>query len=197
MSDTQPQTATGKVHWGFTMSLDGFVAGPNHEMDWMTGFSHRPGLIEEYIEATGAVLAGRDGFDSAIGDSRPWGGQWAGPIFVLTHHPEDAPPTPDITFLSCPVEEAVRIGLKAAGGKNLGVFSPTIGRQLLELGLIDEIDIHIAPILLGQGIRLYNNPGSEPIRLHRLGEGDPTSAVRVRYRPTTTANTPTATVSGN
>lgn len=111
--------------------------------------------------------------------------------FVLTHHPEDAPPTPDITFLSCPVEEAVRIALAAASGKNLGVFSPTIGAQLLELGLIDEIDIHIAPVLLGEGIRLYHNPGRPPIRLHRFGEGDPTLAPRVRYRPTTTAKIPT------
>ena len=55
--------------------------------------------------------------------------------------------------------------------------------QLLELGLIDEIDLHIAPILLGGGIRLYDNPGSEPIRLHLVGQGDPTSAVNVRYRP--------------
>jgi dihydrofolate reductase len=190
MNDTEPRTATGKVYWGFSMSLDGFVAGPNHEMDWMTGFTLRPGLIDEYIETAGAVLAGRDGFDSAIGDSRPWGGKWEGPIFVLTHHPEDAPPTPDITFLSCPVEEAVRIGLEAARGKHLWVFSPNIGAQLLGLGLIDEIDIHIAPVLLGEGIRLYNNPGSEPIRLHRLGESDPTSAVRVRYRPAITAKIP-------
>lgn len=81
----------------------------------------------------------------------------------------------------------MRIGLAAAGGKNLEVFSPTIGRQLLELGLIDEIDLHIAPILLGEGIRLYDNPGNEPIRLHRVAEGGPTSAVNVRYRPATTA----------
>jgi hypothetical protein len=77
------------------------------------------------------------------------------------------------------------------------VFSPTIGRQLLELGLIDEIDLHIAPILLGQGIRLYDNPGSAPIRLYLVGEGDPTSAVNARYRPTTTAKTPTQSVSDN
>ncbi|MEW9527061.1 dihydrofolate reductase family protein [Microbispora sp. NPDC049125] len=187
MNDTHPRTATGKVLWTFTMSLDGFVAGPHHDMSWMTGFTAQPGLIEEYIESTSAVLAGRDGFDSAIGDSRPWGGRWAGPIFVLTHHPEDAPPTPDITFLSCPAEEAVRIGLEAAGGRHLGVFSPTIGAQLLDLGLIDEIDIHIAPVLLGEGIRLYHNPGGAPIRLHRLDGGDPAATARVRYRPTTTA----------
>jgi Dihydrofolate reductase len=183
MTDTAPQTAEAKVLWHFLMSLDGFVAGPNHEMDWMTGFSVRPGLHAEYIQTTGAVLAGRSGFDSAIGDSRPYGGAWQGPIFVLTHHPADARPAADITFLNCPVEEAVRIALEAAGGKNVEVFSPTIGRQLLELGLIDEIDLHIAPILLGAGIRLYDNPGAVPIRLHRVGDTDPHSVINARYRP--------------
>jgi dihydrofolate reductase len=195
MSDTEPQIAAGKVLWHFTMSLDGFVAGPAHAMDWMTGFSVRPGLIEEYVETTGAVLAGRTGWDHAVDDSRPYGGAWDGPLFVLTHHPEDATPAEGVTFLNCGPAEAVRIGLAAAGGKNLEVFSPTIGCQLLELGLIDEIDLHIAPILLGEGIRLYDNPGSEPIRLHRVGEGDPTSAVNVRYRPTSTAKIPTETAS--
>ena len=80
---------------------------------------------------------------------------------MLTHHPEDAAPADGVTFLNCGPAEAVRIGLEAAGGKNLEVFSPTIGRQLLELGLIDEIDLHIAPILLGDGIRLYDNPGGD------------------------------------
>ncbi len=86
---------------------------------------------------------------------------------MLTQHPEDAAPADGVTFLNCGPAEAVRIGLAAAGGKNLEVFSPTIGRQLLERGLIDEIDLHIAPVLLGEGIRLYDNPGSESIRLHR------------------------------
>ena len=54
MNDTEPRTAAGKVLWMISMSLDGFVAGPNHEMGWMTGFTGRPGLIEEYIESTGA-----------------------------------------------------------------------------------------------------------------------------------------------
>jgi hypothetical protein len=92
---------------------------------------------------------------------------------------------------NCDPAEAVRIGLEAAGGKNLEVLSPTIGRQLLERGLIDEIDLHIAPVLLGEGIRLYDNPGGTPIRLHQLGGGEPTSVVNVRRRPTTTAKTPT------
>ena len=121
MNDTEPQTAAGKVLWHFTMSLDGFVAGPNHEMDWMSGSSSRPGLEDEYVATTGAVLGGRD-----VG----------------------------VTFLDCDPAEAVRIGLEAAGGKNLEALSPTIGR---------------------------------PVRLHRVGDGDPTAAVNMRYQPTTTA----------
>lgn len=183
MTDTDRQTADGKVLLHFAMSLDGCVAGPNHEMDWMTGFSVRPGLHAEYIETTGAVLAGRSGYDSAIGDSRPYGGAWKGPIFVLTHHPQDARPAEDITFLSCPVDEAVQIALDAAAGKNVEVFSPTIGRQLLALGLIDEIDLHIAPVLLGDGIRLYNGPHDDPIGLDLVGADDPKALMNVRYRP--------------
>jgi dihydrofolate reductase len=159
-------------------------------MGWMTGFTLRPGLVDEYVKTTGAVLGGRDGWDAAVvADQRPYGGAWKGPIFVLTHHPEDATPADRVTFLSCAPAEAVRIALEAAGGKNLEVFSPTIGRQLLKLGLIDEIDLHIAPILLGDGIRLYDNPGGDPIRLDRVGDGETTLAVNVRYRPIGTANT--------
>ncbi len=190
MSDTEPQTAAGKVLWHFTMSLDGFVAGRDHAMDWMAGASSRPGLVDEYVQTTGAVLGGRDGWDAAIDGGRPYGGSWDGPIFVLTHHPDDATPADNVTFLDCDPAQAVRIGLAAAGGKNLEVLSPTIGRQLLDRGLIDEIDLHIAPVLLGDGIRLYDNPGSAPIRLHRVGTGDPVSLVNVRYRPSAGPQSP-------
>jgi dihydrofolate reductase len=172
---------SGQVLMHFCMSLDGFVAGPNHDMSFMNRSTAREGLHREYIETTGAVLAGRSGFDSAIGDSRPYGGAWTGPIFVLTTHPEDATPTDDITFLSCSVEEAVTIALAAANGKNVEVFSPTICAQLLARGLIDEIDIHIAPVLLGQGIRLHEATGGQ--LLHLLHDSDePTRTVDLRYR---------------
>src|SRR5262249_16224649 len=123
-------------------------------------------------------------------------GAWDGRCCGLPHRPEDAAPAAGVTFLNCGPAEAVRIGLAAAGGKNLEVFSPTIGRQLLELGLIDEIDLHIAPILLGEGIRLYDNPRTEPFGLNLFGAGDPTSVVNVRYRPTATAKIPPARMPG-
>src|ERR671914_1362465 len=175
----EPQTAAGKVLWHFTMSLDGFVAGPNHAMDWMTG-TNRPGLEEEYVTTTGAVLGGRTGWDiAAASGGRPYGGDWAGPIFVLTHHPEDATPADGVTFLDCDVAEAVRIALEAAGGKNVEVLSASIGAQLIERGLIDEIDLHIAPILLGDGIRLFDNPGGAPVRLDRVHDGAPNAELDV------------------
>ncbi|MDI1464722.1 dihydrofolate reductase family protein [Catellatospora sp. KI3] len=183
MGEFEPQTANGKVLWHFTMSLDGFVAGPDHAMDWMAAATMQPGLIEQYARTTGAVLGGRDGWDAYPDPRGIYGGAWSGPLFVLTHRPEDATPTEGVTFLDCGPVEAVRIGLAAAGGKNLEVFSPSIGRQLLELGLVDEIDLHVAPVLLGAGVRLYDNPAGAPIRLHRVGAEDPTAVVNVRYRP--------------
>jgi hypothetical protein len=141
-------------------------------------------VVDRYLQAYCAARAHCDG--QCRHHLIPYGGAWEGPIFVLTHHPEDARQSEGVTILSCPVDEAVRIALEAAGGKNIEVFSPNIGRQLLELGLIDEIDLHIAPVLLGAGIRLYDNPGHQPIRLHRVGDDGPTSAVDVRYRPGTT-----------
>lgn len=183
MHDPEPQVAAGKVHWAFMMSLDGFVAGPGHSMDFMQRATTRAGLLQEYIEATGAILAGRDSYDSRTG-IHPYGGAWKGPIFVLTHHPEDARQDEGFTILSCPVEEAVRIGLEAAQGKNLQVHSPTIGRQLLQRGLIDDIDIHIAPVLIGDGIRLYDAPGGDIIHFQRDG-GEPTLSADLRYRPLT------------
>ncbi|WP_028922968.1 dihydrofolate reductase family protein [Pseudonocardia acaciae] len=180
----EPQTPAGKVLWHFTMSLDGFVAGPNHAMDWMSGFSGRPGLEEEYTATTGAVLGGRNGWDAFPG-SRPYGGgeAWRGPVFVLTHHPEDATPADDVTFLTCDVAEAVRIALDAANGKNVEVHSASIGAQLIERGLIDEIDLHIVPVLLGDGIRLFDNPGGAPVRLDRVHDGPPNAVLSVRFRP--------------
>ncbi|MGA5139914.1 dihydrofolate reductase family protein [Streptomyces azureus] len=183
MDEMEPQTAAGKVLWHFSMSLDGFVAGPNHTMDWMTGATFRPGLVEEYAETTGAVLGGRAGWDAYPDPTGIYGGAWQGPLFVLTHHPDDAQPTPGVTFLSCDVAEALRIAREAADGKNVEVFSPTIGRQLLERGLIDEIDLHIVPVLLGDGIRLFDNPGGAPVGLELLVGDDRKAAVDVRYRP--------------
>ncbi|GAA1857831.1 dihydrofolate reductase family protein [Microbacterium koreense] len=185
MEDMTPRTADGKVLWHFTMSLDGFVAGPGHSMDWMRGIDDtgERDIIAEYVETTGAILGGRDGWDAFPDAEGVYGGRWSGPAFVLTHHPEDAAPSPGVTFLDCDVAEAVQIALDAAGGKNVEVLSASIGTQLLERGLLDEIDIHLAPVLLGDGIRLYDVPGSRPVPLTLVNGEAGRVEVPLRYRP--------------
>jgi dihydrofolate reductase len=186
LNHPNPQTAAGKVLMHFSVSLDGFVAGPGHDMDWLaSGFTGREGVVQEYVATTGAVLGGRDGWDAFPDPDGVHGGEWIGPIFVLTHHPDDAAPADGVTFLDCDVAEAVRIALDAAGGKNVEVLSPTIGRQLLQLGLVDEIDLHIAPVLLGDGIRLYDQPGGRPILLEQANDAG-FAELDVRYRPRST-----------
>jgi len=157
---------TGKVLWHLTMSLDGFIAGPNHEMGWMAGFDFTPGLVDRYVAGTGAILAGRRGFDAGVDAdptfAAPYGGAWSGPMFVLTHHPEDATPHEGMVFIDCDIVEAVQTALGAAGGKDLEVFGADLARQCLERGLIDEFHVHLAPVMLGDGLRFLHARGIDP-----------------------------------
>lgn len=188
-STTPPR---GKVLWHLTMSLDGFIASSSRTLDWMAGLDIRPGVVEEAVATCGAILGGRRGYDESAAQapgkasSLPYGGVWQGPIFVLTHHPEDALPDPGVTFLNCDVAEAVETGLAAAGGKNLELFGADIARQCLERGLLDEFYVHLAPVMLGDGVRLFDAPGIEPVRWERMRDDGPaqvTEVVELRYRP--------------
>lgn len=127
------------------------------------------------------MLGGRDGHDAWPDASSTYGGDWNGPTFVLTHHPEDAVQSEGVTFLTCDVAEAIRVGLEAANGKNLEIFPADIGRQSLTLGLVDELDLHIAPLLLGDGIRLFENPGGAPVQLNLVNGLGPRVEVNLRY----------------
>ncbi|WP_326565870.1 dihydrofolate reductase family protein [Amycolatopsis rhabdoformis] len=179
----------GNVRWHLMMSLDGFAAGPGHSMDWMSGTKVAPGVHHEAIATLGAVLGGRRGYDALTqrvpgqAGRQPYGGDWTGPVFVLTHHPEDAIPDDTVTFLDCDLTEAVEIALAAAKGKDLEIHSQDIARQCLELGLIDEFHVHLAPVMLGSGVRLFDSPGTPPVHFARIHDGDPALAVDLRYRP--------------
>jgi dihydrofolate reductase len=177
-------SARGQVVWHTMMSLDGFIAGPEHSMEWMSGASVAPGTVDEAAAATGAILAGRQWHDAFAGkpEAAPYGGRFQGPIFVLTHHPEDAVAHEGITPLSGGITEAVETALKAAGGRNLVLFGGSIGRQCVQQGLVDELRVHVAPVLLGDGVRLYEAPGAEPVRLARIHDGDPARAADLRFR---------------
>jgi dihydrofolate reductase len=166
------------------MSLDGCIAGPGHSMDWMSEISFAPGTVDEAAAATGAILAGRGWHDAFAGDpaAAPYGGRFEGPIFVLTSHPDDAAEHPGITLLSGEIAEAVGTALGAAGGRNLVLFGAGIGRQCVQQRLVDELHVHVAPVLLGDGVRLYEAPGAAPVRLARIHDGDATRVADLRFR---------------
>ena len=94
----------GAVLWHVTMSLDGFIAGPDDAMEWALEHGAASALADQVMQATGAILAGRRWYDIATrrygGRSGIYGGAWTGPVFVLTHRPPEAPADPVITFLS-------------------------------------------------------------------------------------------------
>lgn len=182
--DLPTDLGRGRVRLHFTMSLDGYIAGPDHEMDWANGFSDLPpGAFEAYADAVGAVLCGGDSFEVDPSIEGIYGGDWHGPVFMLTHHPDDARPVDGLTVLSCDVAEAAATGLDAACGKDLEVFSASIGQQLLERGLIDDIELHILPILLGRGIRLFGEHDGPPTRLENLTDEDVAAPITLRFRP--------------
>lgn len=169
--------------WLDATSLDRLVAGPNPSMGRPPSVSSRPGTNEQHMTTTGADLAGWDG---AIDAGWQYGGTEGRPTFVLSHDSENATPSDAVTFLSQDRAEAVRIAPDAAGGKNLEVFSPTIGGQLLQPGRHDEIDLHMVPNQRGDGIRPHENPDGPTVRLDRLGADDPAVAVNLWHRPSMT-----------
>jgi dihydrofolate reductase len=169
-----------------TMSLDGFVADPDDGVgkvfDWymnsgdvevevggsdpMTFRVSEPSAahIRDLFSGLGAVLTGRRTFEVAHG----WGGNHAwGPAFVLTHQVPSGWPRPGSTvhFVTDGVESAVRQAKAAAGGKSVGVHGPDTIRQLLEGGLLDELHVDVAALLLGSGVRLFDRLAGTPIVL--------------------------------
>lgn len=176
------------VVWHMAMSLDGFIAGPDHAMEW--GFeafadSGPNPLGEEVMASTGAILAGRNWYDVATerydGRAGIYGGRWSGPVFVLTHHPPEQPGDPGITFLSGGLQDAVVTARAAAGERNLEIFGANVAQQCLAAGLLDEIAVHIAPVLLGDGVRMYGD-GLRRVDLEPVSVAASGRVVDARYR---------------
>jgi dihydrofolate reductase len=181
-----------------SMSLDGFITGPNEGPDnglgdggerlheWVfEGSGDHPrqavgGLggvnrqvVDEFM-STGAVLAGRGTFEPAQG----WGGDHHDgvPIYILSRHPVPAwaAEWPAVHYVS-DLDTAVREAKQAAGAKNVLVHGASIAQRALTAGLLDELEIHLVPVLLGEGRRLFEHLGVEQRQLERTrvleGEG--------------------------
>jgi len=194
----------GTVSAGFSMSLDGFIAGPNDDVQrvfaWMslgdtdlnlksgdTDFdlkvsSESAESFETAIQSTGAIVSGRRMFDVA----GAWGGKhpMGVPVVVLTHTiPQqwDYEGSP-FTFVTDGIESAVAKAREIAGDKNIGVGGADITRQCLKAGLLDEIHIDLVPVLLGHGVRLFENIGIEPIELERTGVRESPGVTHLSFR---------------
>jgi dihydrofolate reductase len=165
-------TAHGKVVVNRAMSLDGFIAGPGHSMDWGPRrlADYAADDVAEIAAATGAMLIGRRTYEvgKRMVADEPGGADYpfTGPFFVLTHEPPD-PPDPDVTYLTGDIGEAVATALDAAGGKDLEILGADVAGQCLERGLVDEILVYVLPVLLGDGIR-FSPPGLAKIDLEPI-----------------------------
>jgi dihydrofolate reductase len=183
----------GKVAVGLTMSLDGFIAGPNDGperplgeggerlFEWYSGGDteyEMPGtgmvfrispqsveLLREVNERMGAFVTGRRTFDIANG----WGGDppLGVPTFVVTHSvPEEwVYEGSPYTFVTDGVERAVELAKEVAGDRDVAVGAASIAQQCIRAGLLDEVHVNLAPVLLGGGVRLFEHLGTTPIDL--------------------------------
>ncbi len=189
----------GKVLVDITMSLDGFVTGPNDGPgnglgdggmvlhDWVSsGRTEADNLLlfEEPMQTLGSCVLGRRTFDIAEG---PWGDEPPfGPaqVFVLTHRPHEVlyrGPTTFI-FVTEGMERALKQAQAAAGEKGVSLMGANVSQQYLKAGLVDEMEIHVANVLFGAGRPLFANIGDSQIKLERTRVIATPAVTHLRYR---------------
>jgi dihydrofolate reductase len=165
----------GKVIAGMTMSLDGFINDKNGDVgklypdfkEW-----HEVPSFKEMIANTGAVVMGRRTYEMA--DPFDWANddyEFQTPIFVVTHTPPEKFPQGNgklsFTFITDGVESAVVQAKKTAGNKDIQVIGANTIQQIMNVGMCDEFQIDIMPVLLGKGVRLLENIDTDKITLER------------------------------
>jgi dihydrofolate reductase len=178
-----------KVVFGMTMSLDGFVNDRNGSVTPLYSLDTLPKqLLEDAIAATGAVVMGRRTFEMAEDpDTYADVYEFQVPIFVVTDRaPARTPKQNDrlrFTFVTDGAEAAIRQAKAAAGAKEVCIVGgPNLGQQLLRAGLVDELQLGIAPILLGAGLRLFEHLGDTAIQLEKVRLVDSGPRTDIWYR---------------
>ena len=167
-----------------TASLDGFIAGPGGDMSWLTPHLGEPNpTADRLLSRVGAILAGATTFggdDPNRGTEQEgaFGGQYDGPVVVLTHRP--AGEAPDGVTFAGDLHRAVALAREAAGDGVVNVLGADVARQLVEARLLDEVLLFFAPVLLGDGVRVLDSPGGTRVLLDRV-PGETEHWYRVRY----------------
>ena len=162
-----------RLLYSATMSLDGFIAAVGGDMSWLTEYLAAGPETDELAAEIGALLVGKRTFrgddpNRGTDAEGAFGGTWRGPSIVLTHEPLESA-DPDVRFVD-DLEQAVAIARQAAAGKYVNVLGANVARQCLDAGLLDEVLVLIAPVLLGDGTRLFDHPGGTKVRLEPLAE---------------------------
>ncbi|HYJ00973.1 MAG TPA: dihydrofolate reductase family protein [Nitrososphaeraceae archaeon] len=151
----------GKTILYIATSLDGYVAGPNDEIEWLNRYSNVDFGLKEFLTGVGAIIMGRRSYD--IGVEKKWFGQYdyGAPIFVVSHYkPISINKDAEFIFVTEGLEAAHKQAKSKARNKNVWIFGgANIVQQYLQMSLIDEISIGITPTLLGSGKRLFDNIG--------------------------------------
>jgi dihydrofolate reductase len=168
------------------ISLDGYIAGRDDSMDWAFAHGKPTAMADEIRKRLGAILAGRRWYELANerwdGVDGLYGGAYDGPVFVLTHSPPNGGVNPRVRFISDGIEEAVLTARSAAGEKDVGIFGASLSRQCVDARLLDEIVLHLAPVLLGGGVRLFGNGSDERVELERVSVGEAEELTDLRFR---------------
>lgn len=186
-----------RVICDMSISLDGYVTGPNDSRanpfgdgagmlhDWMfdAATDDDRAIFQEMLDGVGAVVMGRTSFDKNEGDGG-WGeGGPLGdtPCFVVTHNKPTTSYPSVYTFVSDGVESAIERAKNAAGDKVVGLHGATVMQQALPLGLVDEVRVHVIPVLLGGGTRLFGTLDSS-ITLERTQALATPAATHIGFR---------------
>ncbi len=165
----------GKVVGGMTLSLDGFASDPQGDVSRLypdLGELGQTEMLQEEIRTTGAVVMGRHSYALGDPDSFADSYEYQAPIFVLTHHiPEKKPKENQaltITFVTEGIERAIARAKAAAGDRNVMLIGASINQQCMNAGLCDELHIGIMPVLLGDGLRLFEHIDVTRIALEKV-----------------------------
>jgi dihydrofolate reductase len=180
----------GKVVFGMAMSLDGFVNDREGDVGrlYPDFDAFRSGeVLRESIATTEAVVMGRRAYEMGDPDSYAGNYEYQAPIFVLTHHIPEKLPKEDkrltFTFVTDGIHSAIEKAKAAAGDKNVTVIGgANTVQQLIRAGLLDEIQIHLVPVLLGDGLCLFEHLGAERIELERTHVIESPSVTHLRFR---------------
>jgi len=189
----------GKVIYDISMSLDGFISGANarpeagwaglgdggerlHDWGFKSTDPRNSAIAEAVVASTGAVIVGRTTYNVSIPN---WGAD--GPInrvptIVVSHSVPKEIPDGGVYIFVDSLDAAHAEAKKAAGNQDIVVQGANTAQQLIRHGLIDEILIHVAPVLFGSGIRLFEHPGSELIPLETIEVIETREAIHLRFR---------------